>query len=90
MELVVIVIIIIIIWRLAANILNKQSRTPTRGGPAVWRWGRLTTPHCKKSCYEMLQRASEMDGFFVVVIIIIIIIIIIILILIIILVTVTQ
>jgi hypothetical protein len=27
------------IWRVAANILNKQSRTETRGGPPVWGLG---------------------------------------------------
>jgi hypothetical protein len=34
------------IWRVAANILNKQ---PTRGGPPAWGLGvGLTTPHRKK------------------------------------------
>jgi hypothetical protein len=42
------------VWRVAANILNKQSRTPDKGGPPAWGLGvGLTTPHRKKSpCYE--------------------------------------
>ena len=36
------------IWRLAANILNKQSGQPTRSGPPAWGFGvTLTTSHCK-------------------------------------------
>jgi hypothetical protein len=36
-------------WRAAANILNKQSRQPTRGGPPAWGLGvGLTTLHRKK------------------------------------------
>jgi hypothetical protein len=40
----------------AANMLNKQSWTAEKGGPAVWGWGRvLTTPHLKKvrSCHQV-------------------------------------
>jgi len=38
------------IWRVAANILNKQSRTAERGGLPVLGLGEvLTTPHRKKS-----------------------------------------
>jgi hypothetical protein len=52
------------IWRVAANILNKQSRTADKGWPSSWGVG-LTTPHHKKETrYEMLQRASELDGYF--------------------------
>jgi hypothetical protein len=42
------------IWRVAANILNKQSRQPTRDGPPAWGLSvGLTTPHRKKrACYE--------------------------------------
>jgi hypothetical protein len=37
------------IWRVAANILNKQSRTADKGGPPAWELGEgLTTPHCEK------------------------------------------
>jgi hypothetical protein len=53
------------IWRVAANILNKQSRTADRGGPPVsgLSWG-LTTPTVKNYiCCEVFTRASEMDGF---------------------------
>jgi hypothetical protein len=50
------------IWRLAANILNKQSRTADKGNALAWGSGEgLTTPHRKKkkkTCYEMLHRAS--------------------------------
>jgi hypothetical protein len=36
-------------WRVAANILNKQSRTADKGGTPAWGLGvRLTTPHRKK------------------------------------------
>jgi glycine cleavage system aminomethyltransferase T len=53
------------IWKVAANILNKQSQ-PTRGGPPAWRLGKeLTTPHhTKLACYGMLYRASDLDEFF--------------------------
>jgi hypothetical protein len=34
------------IWRVAANIFDKQLRTTDRGGPPAWRLGVvLTTPH---------------------------------------------
>jgi hypothetical protein len=37
------------IWRAAADILNKQSRTADRDVPPAWGLGgRLTTPHQKK------------------------------------------
>jgi hypothetical protein len=37
------------IWRVAANILNKQSRTADKGGPPAWGLGEvLTTPHRKE------------------------------------------
>jgi hypothetical protein len=54
------------IWRVAANILNKQSRTADKGWPSSLVVGRgAKTPHRKKeTCYEMLQRASELDGYF--------------------------
>jgi hypothetical protein len=36
-------------WREAANILNKNPRTETRGGPPAWELGvGLTIPRCKK------------------------------------------
>jgi hypothetical protein len=31
------------IWRVAANILNKQSRTADRGGPPAWGLGGMLT-----------------------------------------------
>jgi hypothetical protein len=38
------------IWRVAANKLNKQSRTADEGGPAAWGLGEvLTTPLRKKN-----------------------------------------
>jgi hypothetical protein len=50
------------IWRIAANILNKQSRKPTRGGPPAWGLGDVLTSHRKNvSFYEMFTRASDMD-----------------------------
>jgi hypothetical protein len=40
------------IWRKAADVVNKQSRT----ADMEWLSVGLTTPHLKKSCYEMLER----------------------------------
>jgi hypothetical protein len=53
------------IWRVAANILNKQFRRPTRGGPPDWWLGEvLISPYRKNvSCYEMFtQKASGLDS----------------------------
>ena len=46
------------ICRVAGNILNKQSRKPTRVGPPAWGLGEvLTAPHRKNvSCYEMFTQ----------------------------------
>jgi hypothetical protein len=55
------------IWRVAANILNKQSWTACKGWPSSLGVGQgLTTPHHKKkeTSYEMLQRVLELDGYF--------------------------
>ena len=43
------------IWRVATNILNKQSRTTDKGSSSSLGLGDvLTTPHCKNvSCYEL-------------------------------------
>ena len=39
------------IWRVAANILNKQSRTAEEGGSSGLEMGELpTNPHRKKNC----------------------------------------
>jgi hypothetical protein len=45
------------VWRVAANILNKQSRQPTKCDPLALGLGvGLTTPHRKNLfCYEMFQ-----------------------------------
>jgi hypothetical protein len=47
------------IWRVAANILNKQSRTADKGWSSSLGVGvGLTTPHCTEViCYEMFQSA---------------------------------
>ena len=38
------------IWRVAVNILNKQSWTTDKCGPPAWGLGVvLTTPHCKET-----------------------------------------
>jgi hypothetical protein len=45
------------IWRVAANILTKPSRTADKGRSyslKVWRTG----------CYKVSHRVSELDGFF--------------------------
>jgi hypothetical protein len=49
--------------RVAANILNKQSRTADKGEPPVSGLGvGLTTPHRKNFyCYEMFLSASNME-----------------------------
>jgi hypothetical protein len=54
------------IWRVAANTLNKQSRTAEKGWSSSWGLGEvLTTPHHKKlPCYEPLYKASDLDRFF--------------------------
>jgi len=52
------------VWRVAANILNKQSRTADKGwSSSLGGLGEvLTTPHRKNiSCYEMFSRASDLD-----------------------------
>jgi hypothetical protein len=48
------------ILRVAANILNKQSRTAGKGWPSSLGIGQGTnnSPVQKKKCYEMLQRVS--------------------------------
>jgi len=53
------------IWRVAENILNKQSRTADKGGSLVWDFGEvLTTPHRKNvSCYELFTRTSDLDRY---------------------------
>jgi hypothetical protein len=50
------------IWRVAANILNKQLQTATRAGPPVCGLGgELTTPHCKtQHVNKILNRASDL------------------------------
>ena len=52
------------IWRVAANMLNKESRIADKGGPNAWGLGEvLTSPRCKNvSCYEMFtDKASDLD-----------------------------
>jgi hypothetical protein len=53
------------VWRVAANILNKQSRAADKGWSSSLGLGvGLTTPHRKKqACYETEHEASELDGF---------------------------
>jgi hypothetical protein len=55
------------IWRVAANILNKQPRTADKGWPSSLGVGQGATTHHRKKrivCYEMSQRASDLDGCF--------------------------
>jgi hypothetical protein len=52
-------------WRVAANVLNKQSRTADKGWSSslVLAEG-LTTPHReKKTCNQILHRVSELAGY---------------------------
>jgi hypothetical protein len=49
------------IWRVAADIVNKQSRQPTRCDRQAWGLDKgLKTSSL--SCYEMLQRVSDLAG----------------------------
>jgi hypothetical protein len=44
-------------WRVAANILNKQSRQPTRGGPPAWGLGvGQTIPHRKNKLVSKILK----------------------------------
>ena len=51
------------IWRVAANKLNKQSRTADEGGPPAWRLGKvLTTSPLENTCYEIPTRRDASSG----------------------------
>jgi hypothetical protein len=50
-------------WRVAANIMNKQSRTVDKGESTSLGIGRGAI-NSSPACYEMLHRASDLDGFF--------------------------
>jgi hypothetical protein len=49
--------------RVAANILNKQSRTADKGWPSSLGVGRGVQPLTIRNfyCYEMFQSASDLD-----------------------------
>jgi hypothetical protein len=49
------------VWRVAANVLNKQPRTSERGGSPAWGLGEvLTTLHLKNvSCYDRITQISS-------------------------------
>jgi len=51
------------IWRVAANILNKHSRTADKGryySVVIWQGANILTLK-KTVCYEMLHRFSDLD-----------------------------
>jgi hypothetical protein len=49
------------IWRVATNILNKQSRTAGNGGPPAWGFGvMLKAPHRKKIMLKMSERKEDL------------------------------
>jgi len=52
------------IWRIAANVLNKQSRTADKGGLPGWGLGEvLTTSHRKNTtCYEMFTQKTRVNA----------------------------
>jgi len=51
------------LWEVAANILNKQSRKPTVGGPPALGLGKvLTTPYRQiLTCYGIFHKISDLD-----------------------------
>jgi hypothetical protein len=53
------------VWRVAANILNKKSRTAKNGWSSSLGFGRNannSSPKKNASCYEMFkQKASDLD-----------------------------
>jgi len=51
------------VWRVAVNILNKQSQTADKGQSSSWGLGEvLITPHHKSVlCYDPLTKASDLD-----------------------------
>jgi hypothetical protein len=53
------------IWKISANILNKQLWTAERGDPPAWGLGvELRSPHHKKLvCYELSQRALDLKNY---------------------------
>jgi hypothetical protein len=54
------------IWRVAANILNKQSRRADRGWPSSCEVERGANDPQRKNliCYKMFYRASILEGLF--------------------------
>jgi hypothetical protein len=53
------------IWRVATNILNKQSRTDKNRWSSSLGLGVVTIPHFKKQfCYKISQRSSDLHGVF--------------------------
>jgi hypothetical protein len=54
-----------LIWRVAANVLRKQSGQPTRGVPPAWVLSEvLTTPHPENVfCYEILTGMQKIKVF---------------------------
>jgi hypothetical protein len=53
-------------WKVAVNILNMQLQTNDKGWSSSLGFGvGLTAPHHKKqACYEAINRALDLDGFF--------------------------
>jgi hypothetical protein len=49
------------IWKVAANIMNKQQTANKGWSPSLGLDERLTTPHCKKpACYETSHRTLDL------------------------------
>jgi hypothetical protein len=53
------------IWRTAANVSYKQSRTADKGWSPGLGVGRGAKTRKKSFCYEMLHRASDLDDMMV-------------------------
>jgi hypothetical protein len=52
------------VWKLAAFVLNKQSRTAEKVWSSGLELGGIATPNHEASAWLMLHRVSELDGFF--------------------------
>ena len=52
------------VWRVVANILNKQSWTTDKDGPPAWGLGEVvtTSPRIKVLCYEIFTQKALVNA----------------------------